>query len=205
MATTKIEKLKVVVLPIGSITLDPDNAVTHDARNIEDIAASLQRFGQRTPVVLRQDGVVIKGNGTVLAARSLGWDKINAVRCELVGVEAKAYAIADNRTAEFAEWDNERLADILSEITDLSGTGFSQAELDELLESVLESPENHEPTAASPGENQSSGHVTQEGSDESGKLKEVYQVVVECADEESQADLLERLDQEGYKVRAIVG
>jgi ParB-like chromosome segregation protein Spo0J len=168
MATTKIEKLKVVVLPIGSITLDPENARTHDARSIEEKAASLQRFGQRTPIVVRQDGVVIKGNGIVLAARSLGWDKINAVRCELVGGEAKAYAIADNRTAELSEWDVETLADILNEITDLSGTGFSQAELDELLDSVDTRPEidllpeeDAQPQAPSSPAAKASGKATQ--------------------------------------------
>src|SRR5690606_34956219 len=70
--------------------------------------------------------------------RQLGWDKINAITTQLKGSEATAYAIADNRTAELAEWDSEVLAaslqGLLTEDADLlEAAGFDESDLDEML------------------------------------------------------------------------
>src|SRR5690554_4033428 len=88
--------------PIGDLTADPANVRKHSTRNLEAIKASLKRFGQQKPIVVDGNGVVIAGNGTLEAARSLGWTHIEIVRTELTGSEAVAFAIADNRTAELA-------------------------------------------------------------------------------------------------------
>lgn len=95
---------------ISALKPDPDNVRKHDDRNIESIARSLKKFGQQSPIVVTPDGTVVKGNGTLLAAKSLGWKEISTLTTKLSGVNLRAYAIADNRTAELAEWDPEGLA-----------------------------------------------------------------------------------------------
>jgi ParB-like chromosome segregation protein Spo0J len=122
---------------IDSVHLDPANARLHQPRNLAAIKASLARFGQQRPVVVDADGIVRAGNGTVAAARELGWDTIAIIRTPLKGSEATAYAIADNRTAELAEWDDTALAAQLralqSEDFDLDAVGYTDDEVDALI------------------------------------------------------------------------
>jgi len=128
--------MQVELLPIADFTADPENARLHDDRNLEAIARSLKAFGQQKPIVVDRDGIIVAGNGTVAAASSLGWTEIAVVRTGLNKDEARAYAIADNRTAELATWDEERLAATLGELdVDLAGAvGFSEEELGAMLE-----------------------------------------------------------------------
>jgi DNA modification methylase len=127
--------LEVERVEVSTLLNDPANVRKHNERNLESIKASLARFGQQKPIVVGRDGVVIAGNGTLAAARSLGWSMIDIVRSHLTGAEATAYAIADNRTAELAEWDEESLAQQLAalQIEDeelLAVTGFDEKELE---------------------------------------------------------------------------
>lgn len=130
--------MKVESVPIDSIHLDPANVRRHPEKNLAAIKASLARFGQQKPIIVDGDGIVRAGNGTLEAARALGWDKIAVVRTPLKGSEATAYAIADNRTAELAEWDDVGLAEQLralqSEDIDLTAVGFEAGEVDAMLE-----------------------------------------------------------------------
>lgn len=124
-------------VPIDSLTLDPRNARMHNTRNIEAIKASLQRFGQVKPIVIDRESVVLAGNGTMLAARELGWTSVAVVRTHLAGADARAYAIADNRTAELAEWDEVALTDLLQSLRDideqlLAATGFDASAIEDL-------------------------------------------------------------------------
>jgi len=131
--------LKTERIAIEKLHADPANLRKHGERNLAAIEASLARFGQQTPIVVGAGNVVRKGNGTLEAARRLGWPSLLCVRTKLEGSEATAYAIADNRTAELAEWEPIGLADVLralqSEGDDLAGaTGFAADEVDALCE-----------------------------------------------------------------------
>ena len=129
-------------VPIDSVYADPANVRRHPERNIDTIKASLARFGQQKPIVVDADGVVRAGNGTLAAAKALGWATIKIVRTDLRGVEATAYAIADNRTAELAEWDGTGLAETLRALRSeedeglFEAAGFSENELDRLCEGL---------------------------------------------------------------------
>lgn len=119
---------------ISELSADPNNVRTHDPRNIEAIKASLKAFGQRKPIVVTAEGTVIAGNGTLEAAKQLGWDEIATVETPdgWTSDQLTAYAIADNRTAELAGWDKPLLDATLEELAlsgiDLADIGF---ELDE--------------------------------------------------------------------------
>ena len=99
---------------------DPGNTRTHPERNMEAIKASLERFGQVEPLVVRTDGTVIGGNGRLRAMRELGWTKAEIVRVDVDDSQARALGVALNRTAELAEWDSGRLHAVLQDMPDLS-------------------------------------------------------------------------------------
>jgi hypothetical protein len=106
--------LRKLVVPVSSLHPDPSNARKHGQRNLDAIKASLAAFGQRKPLVVQREGMIVRaGNGTLAAAQALGWDHIAAVVIDEDSSQAVQFAIADNRTAELAEWDDETLATLL--------------------------------------------------------------------------------------------
>jgi ParB-like chromosome segregation protein Spo0J len=113
---------------ISKLTADPENARTHDKKNLDAIASSLEKFGQVKPIAVTRTGVVLAGNGTLRAAESLGWSEISVVVVPESWdyATAKAYALADNRTAELAEWDTSVLA---SQLVELDSVGWDVSEL----------------------------------------------------------------------------
>lgn len=126
----KLEKLK-----ISQLTPDPANARNHSDSNLAAIAASLEQFGQRKPIVVSKDNIVIAGNGTMRAAQQLGWELIDTVKVPADWSEAKikAFALADNRVAELAEWDTsvlmEQAGELMGEGFKLDEFGFTDADL----------------------------------------------------------------------------
>jgi ParB family chromosome partitioning protein len=110
--------MEILRVEVKDLTLDSQNARFHSDKSVRAIAKSLDIFGQRKPIVLTADNRVVAGNGTVRAARELGWDFLDAVRVpEDWGPEkVTAFAIADNRTAELSEWDNTVLREQLLQL-----------------------------------------------------------------------------------------
>jgi site-specific DNA-methyltransferase (adenine-specific) len=125
-------------LRIADLTLDPQNARQHDEKNLKAIEGSLKEFGQRKPIVITEAGVIVAGNGTVEAAKRLGWTQIDVVKVpnDWTPDKIKAFAIADNRTAELANWNQEVLT---SQLLELEAEGW---ELTEFGFEPLEMPVN---------------------------------------------------------------
>ena len=122
-----------------SILPNSRNARTHSARQIQQIARSIERFGFNNPVLVDQNNRVIAGHGRVAAAKSLGHDVVPTLRIEhLSDVEKRAYIIADNKLAEKAGWDTEILAiefQTLGELGfELELTGFELPEIEMMLD-----------------------------------------------------------------------
>lgn len=115
--------MKIETVKTADLTFDPSNARVHDDRNLEAIKASLSEFGQRKPVVITDANVIVAGNGTVQAALSLGWSSVSAVRVpsDWSADQVKAFALADNRTAELAQWDAKVLS---AQLVELEEAGF---------------------------------------------------------------------------------
>lgn len=113
---------------ISELRPDPRNARKHGKRNLATLCASLEQFGQRRAAVIRSDGTVLAGNGMLEAARSLGWSNLSVtvVPDDWSDERARAYALADNRTGELAEWDSEVLG---GHLKDLQGAGWDVAAL----------------------------------------------------------------------------
>jgi ParB-like chromosome segregation protein Spo0J len=129
--------MKILQVPVADLSHDPANARKHPERNLDTIVASLRRFGLQKPIVIDRNNIVRAGNGTLEAAKRLGWEKIDCVLTELNGADATAYAIADNRTAELAEWDDEILTATLNGLALedglLEAAGYDEEELAAIL------------------------------------------------------------------------
>lgn len=114
------------VVAIDKLSLDPSNARKHGDQNLSAIKGSLSKFGQQKPIVVTRKNVVIAGNGTLAAAKDLGWKEIQVRYTDLSGPEAIAFALADNRTSELAEWDKDILG---AQLQALYEDGFGIAEI----------------------------------------------------------------------------
>jgi len=124
--------MKLELVKISSLKPDPQNARKHDERNIAAIAESLAQFGQRRNLVITHEGVVIAGNGTLQAAKQLGWTEVAVDRTpkEWDEATARAYALADNQTGALAEWDeavlNGTLVELAEDGWDITALGFDE-------------------------------------------------------------------------------
>lgn len=173
--------------PLEKVWPDPANARLHNPRNLEAIKSSLRRFGQQKPIVVRRDGMILAGNGTYAAIREMGWSEIWLRVSELESIEAAAYALADNRTAELAAWDFEILTGTLR---GLQEAGYPLEELgwnDEEAKALFE-PDK------STSDDETSAQIA--------GLE--YRIVISCDNEQHQAELLERFELEGFTCRALI-
>ena len=133
--------LRVQALPISQIKLNPRNCKTHPDRQIRQIANSIVAFGFTNPLLVTEDGELIAGEGRYKAAQLLGLAKVPViVLAGLSPARRRALAIADNKIADNAGWDRERLAIEIPELAglleteglDVSILGFEAVEIDQL-------------------------------------------------------------------------
>lgn len=132
---------QIAYLETSSLINDPSNARTHSAKQIAQIARSIESFGFNNPVLTDRAGKIIAGHGRVQAALKIGMERVPTIRLEdLNETQLRAYAIADNRLAELAGWDKEILAIELGELIELdlgceiTVVGFEMGEIDNLLD-----------------------------------------------------------------------
>lgn len=160
-----------------------NNARTHSDEQVAQIASSIKEFGFINPVIVDADGGIIAGHGRVMAAKKLGIDEVPTLLVEhLSEAQKKAYILADNKMALNAGWDDALLAielqDLQSLDFDLSLTGFELGEINGLLDEEEIEPELIEQN-----------------------YNEVFNVIVECEDEQQQERIFNKLDGDGYKCR----
>lgn len=167
--------------PISELKFYPGNARRGD---IGLIADSLDRLGQYKPIVVNADGTVLSGNHTLMAAQRLGWDSIDVHRVDVDDDTAKRIVLVDNKANDEATYEVEELVNLLTELPDLDGTGFSRDEVDELLE-ALEDIDDEEPEK--PKERQPDG----------------FNLLIELENAAQQAKLKAKLLAEGYTVGEV--
>ena len=127
--------IEIVMRKIGE--LKPyENNPRHNDMAVDAVAASIQQFGFKNPVIIDKDGVIVAGHTRYKAAKKLGITDIPCISADdLSDEQIKAFRLADNKTAELAEWDEDLLGKEMQEIIniDMSQFGFSIGE-DELGE-----------------------------------------------------------------------
>jgi DNA modification methylase len=119
------------------------NARTHSRKQIRQIAASIEQFGFTNPVLIDERSVILAGHGRVEAAKLLGMLTVPCMRIENMSeADKRAYALADNKLALNAGWDDELLAIELQDLMaadlgfDVGITGFSIPEIDRLIDGL---------------------------------------------------------------------
>lgn len=175
----------------GSLVPWPGNP-RDNAAAVGQVAASIRRFGFGAPIVARRETrEVISGHTRLAAAVELGLEAVPVRFLDLSEPEAHALALADNRLHEVATWDDARLAAALAALgsldVDLSGLGWDDAALADLMSVAAD---------RAPG-----GAVSDAGP-VLGQF--VYSVVVTTAGEAAQAELIKRLEAEGFTCRPLI-
>ena len=129
------QRLQVEWVAIDRLSPNPANP-RHNDDAVPHVAASLRRFGFQQPIVAKRSGEVLAGHTRLKAARQLGLAEVPVAWFDGSDLDATAYAIADNRTHEFASWNELALAQILDELRKedaLAGVGYSPDDIDALL------------------------------------------------------------------------
>lgn len=135
--------LEIEYVPIASVVVNPRNP-RRNANAIEPVARSIQTYGFLNPLICDENLNLAAGHTRLAAAQRLGLTEVPVIRVHgLVGSRFQGFAIADNRTAELAEWDEGLLAQIVSELNleanfDLGSLGFDDSELTVLLDTAVE-------------------------------------------------------------------
>ena len=133
----EMAKMKIVNVPVDEITPYENNPRVNEGA-VEQLAKIIEQLGFRNPAVLNKDKVVIEGHTRLLAVKKLGWETMPCIiATDLTPEQEQALRIADNKIAEIAEWDDDKLKVELAALQeagfDLSLLAFGDDELEDLL------------------------------------------------------------------------
>ena len=104
-----------------------DNNPRFNAGAVDKVAESIKEFGFKVPIIVDSKNVIVTGHTRLMAANKLGMEEVPVIVADdLTDGQIKAFRIADNRVAEFSEWDFEKLE------VELAGLADSDFNLDAL-------------------------------------------------------------------------
>jgi ParB-like chromosome segregation protein Spo0J len=178
--------LTVIEVPIADLIPYVNNARTHSDEQVAQIAASIKEFGWTNPILIDGENGIIAGHGRLAAARKLKMDAVPAIQLDgLSEAQKKALILADNKLALNSGWDYDLLKielDALSDIGfDLAKIGFDENELTTIM----------------------FGEELEEKTPKEQSMKSVYEIAVECKDENEQQAVFDMLTEKGYKCRVL--
>lgn len=170
--------MKIIDVEITRLKEYENNPRKND-KAVDKVAASIREFGFKVPIVIDSNNVIVCGHTRLLAAKRLNLDVVPCIVADdLTDEQIKAFRLADNKTSEFAEWDIEKLDEELAALElDMTLFGFEY------------------------GDDKATG--TKEREDLSDAVSEVFEVIVECADEIEQEEIFNRLQGEGLQCRVL--
>lgn len=130
--------MEVVMMPIEELVPYENNPRKNDEA-VSKVAESIREFGFKVPIIVDKDNVIVAGHTRLKAAQELGLKTVPVIKADdLTEEQVRAFRLADNKTAEFAEWDLEKLREELNGIEmDLSEFGLLREEMqnyDDLFE-----------------------------------------------------------------------
>lgn len=179
-----MENLKIIYKKTEDLIPYINNPRNNDGA-VDKVASSIKNFGFKVPIVVDADNEIVAGHTRLKAAKKLGMDEVPCIVADdLNDGQIKAFRLADNRVAEFAEWDMELLESELAELKDLD---FDMEDFDFNFD--FESVETQDEKI--------------ERKDLSEEISEAYEVVIECENEIMQETVYERMTEEGYKCRVL--
>lgn len=182
--------IEIKMMPVDAVHLNPRNPRDNEA-GVSKVAASIERFGWQQPIVVNKQGIIIAGNTRYKAAIQLGLTEVPTTLFTGTAAQENAFLIADNKVRDFSKWMDDRLSVLLAELEaeDLEATGFSQRELEKLLdEDEAELIENEE--GGTPANTNELGDPA-------------YRILLHCEDEAHQAALIAMLEENGIPADSI--
>lgn len=132
-----------------------NNPRTND-QAVDSVAASIKEFGFKQPIVIDKDKVVVAGHTRLKASKKLGLKEVPCIIADdLTEEQIKAYRLADNKVAESADWDLQKLELELKALEDVDMSQFGFEEIQDAMNEITleniqedEAPEPpEEPTA----------------------------------------------------------
>ncbi|WP_231951372.1 DNA modification methylase [Nocardia terpenica] len=138
--STPVTGIRFAALAVAELSTFAGNPRRGD---VDAIAASLQATGQYRPIVVNEGTLtgrvmeVLAGNHTLLAARQLGWERVEAGVIDVDEQTARRIVAADNRTADLGDYDYTALFELLDGLDDLAGTGYTPADFEKLAAAII--------------------------------------------------------------------
>lgn len=116
--------MKIIDMPVGDL-IPYENNPRDNAPAVKAVAESIRQFGFKVPIVIDADDVIIAGHTRQQAALLLGLDTVPCIRADdLTDEQVRAFRLADNKTAELAEWDLQKLDEELAALRDIDMSAF---------------------------------------------------------------------------------
>lgn len=178
--------MEIKMMPIRDIKPYEKNP-RKNKKAVPEVVKSIREFGFRQPLVVDTNMVLIVGHTRLLAAKQLKMKLVPVhVASDMSETQARAYRIMDNRTGEHALWDENLL---LPELAALE-------ELDEKFDADFLGFHDHD-------EAEDKEKEKKEKKKKEEEFKTMFEIVIECEDEETQQAIYERLSEEGLKCRVL--
>lgn len=116
--------MQIYDLPLDEIIPYENNPRKND-RAVDAVAESIKNFGFKVPIIVDSENVIVAGHTRLRAAEKLGLKTVPVIRADdLTEEQVTAYRLADNKTAELAEWDFDKLEAELALIEDIDMSAF---------------------------------------------------------------------------------
>lgn len=195
--------------PVGKIIPYSHNPRRND-RSIEPIMKSIQMAGFINPIIIDTHNIVLAGHARLEAVKKLGKETVGVIIADIPPDVAKAYRITDNKTSEYARWDDDMLREELNELTKL-GVELDQMSFTEIEQMMLFDVDEPAPTPIVSTPTQSSSPSptiprpdtmpqknTYSSYEEAAKegMNMSYNVIIGCLSEEEQEWLKDLLQEE---------
>ena len=172
----------IIMLPVPEVRPYEKNP-RKNAEAVKYVKASIEKFGFKQPIIVDSNRVIIAGHTRLEAAKSLGMAEVPCIVADdLTDAQVKALRLADNKVAEFSEWDLDLLGGELGELAEISDIDMGDFGFDDNLDKIGDEEEN-------------------ETEEKGVNLSETFQIIVECENEIEQQEIFEKLSGEGYKCR----
>ena len=153
----RIASLQINNLPIADLKEYANNPRHNDAA-VDAVAASIKEFGFKVPIIIDRDNVIVAGHTRLKAARKLGLETVPCIIADdLTPEQINAFRLADNKTAELADWDFELLEKELAALADFDMEQFgfdisAPEDMQEVEQDEVPDIEEDEPPITQPGD-----------------------------------------------------
>lgn len=141
--------MKIVDIELSKL-IDYENNPRKNDGAVDAVAESIKQFGFKVPIIIDKNYVIVAGHTRKRAAEKLGLEKVPCIIADdLTEEQVQAFRLVDNKTAELAEWDFDKLEEELAALNgfDMSDFGFKTESIDwanveDLSESSYKEPDS---------------------------------------------------------------